>query len=79
MRLRVCVYARRPHQSIRSHPTTHTYPQELLFRHETEALAQRHPGVITTQFICTRDPTWTGRTARVDPALLWSLVPADGA
>lgn len=32
----------------------------------------------TPVFICTRDPSWTGRTARIDPATLLSIVPPDG-
>lgn len=62
-----------PAQLIPPTPT-----QELLFRHDIEALAQQHPGVITApQFICTRDPAWKGRTARIDAPLLSSLVPSD--
>lgn len=55
-----------------------TKKQELLFRPDVEALAKQHPGIMDAQFICTKDPAWSGRRARVDAPLLWSLVPADG-
>lgn len=58
--------------------TTHR-KQELLFHADIEALAKQHPSIIDAQFICTQDPAWTGRRARIDAPLLWSLVPAYGA
>jgi ferredoxin-NADP reductase len=60
------------------------HQQELLFRREIEALAQQHPRIIDAHFICTQEKkekekeaavSWTGRTARIDAALLWSLIP----
>lgn len=66
--------------STQTHAQTRTRtPQELLFRPDIEALARQHPAVVDPPlFICTQDPSWQGRTARVDAPLLWSLVPADG-
>lgn len=61
------------------HVPPHSNPiQELLFRQDIEALAAKHPSVIDPPlFICTRDPAWTGRTARIDGPLLSSLSPSD--